>query len=176
MRANEWTVSGAAASTIITKRDGTQHLVLVDTGDLPAVSAHRWHIKDNGYVVSWCRRQGSRSVVTVWMHRLLLNASPGVECDHISGNRKDNRRQNLRLLSMEANRQNQFQRGREHLRGAYWRGDRGYWQAAVKVSGRKRSLGCFGSAEDAALAASAYRQRVMPFSNEARAADASSRP
>jgi hypothetical protein len=70
---------------IITRASGEVFRCLVDTADVPVVSARSWYIHTNGYVRGGCPG--------IYMHRLLLDASL---VDHANGDKADNRRSNLR--------------------------------------------------------------------------------
>lgn len=72
--------------------------------------------------------------------------------DHVNGDGLDNRRSNLRIVSSTQNRWNAKVRSdcRSGLRGV--RQQQGRWIARILVDGRRRSLGSFSTAEEAAAA------------------------
>lgn len=74
--------------------------------------------------------------------------------DHINGDRKDNRRRNLRLVSNSCNMQNQKinTRNTSGFKGVYFHRATGKWQAAICVNGRRVHLGTHNTPLDAALA------------------------
>lgn len=89
------------------------------------------------------------------MHRLLIYVPPGFEVDHINRNGLDNRRANLRTCTKSENAANREKVGGDtssKYKGVHRRADSGKWMARIKVNGRRRSLGCFYSEEEAALA------------------------
>lgn len=78
-------------------------VALVDDEDYAFLSQWKWH-ETSGYAARW-ERQGSRRV-SVKMHRQILNAPEGMDVDHINGNRADNRRHNIRIVSTQVNMRN----------------------------------------------------------------------
>ena len=50
---------------------------LVDDADYEAMSRIKWQYHDAGYAVSRTRKTGS-----IYMHRLLMKATPDIEVDH----------------------------------------------------------------------------------------------
>lgn len=56
------------------------------------------------YAMSGYRVPGNyKKFRTVMMHRIIMNAAPGIEVDHRDGNGLDNRKENLRLVTGEMN-------------------------------------------------------------------------
>ena len=77
---------------------GAGMVTLVDIGMLPLIARHsrRWYLH-NGYAAARSRLLGKPLVK---LHRVVMDvASGGRDVDHISRNKLDNRRSNLRLVS-----------------------------------------------------------------------------
>ncbi len=86
-----------------------------------------------------------------YFHRLVCPPAPGLEVDHINGNRRDNRRCNLRAVTHARNvRAGRWRRGRSGYRGVRVSGRA--FQARLSWGGRRHYLGCFASALVGALA------------------------
>jgi hypothetical protein len=93
--------------------------------------------------------QNSSDNRTSRMHRIILDAQPGQDVDHINHNGLDNRKANLRLCSRSQNLANQRGRGgASRFKGVWWDKVHRCWQAQVG----KLHLGLFKSEEDAARA------------------------
>lgn len=139
-------------------------VALVDLADAGAVSAYRWSIRGEGYAVRTTQVGGVR--LDVYMHRELLGLTPGDghHVDHISGDKLDNRRANLRVCTHAQNCQNRLDRP---YRGAFWDAQANRWRACVKLAGKRHYLGCFATQGEAAAAAAAFRSQHMPFSADA---------
>ena len=147
-------------------RGGT---IQFDEVDAPLVLGHRWCVV-NGYAARGVRNGHRRT--TQYLHRLIVNAPSGYEVDHINGDRLDNRRANLRLVTRSQNEQNKhFARSdsRTGIRGVSW-SERDRHFIATVWSGHKR-LHCsyHRSIDEAASAVAAARAVLMPYSPESRA-------
>ena len=84
---------------IESKRWGT-HKILIDKEDLELVSQYKWFLfgrKDRGnkpiYAIA---RVGKKQIS---MHRLIMGCPEGMFVIHVNGNRFDNRKENLQILS-----------------------------------------------------------------------------
>lgn len=131
-------------------------VALIDQGDLDTVLKFRWYAGHHGQgwraesSSDYKRREGRH----LRMHRLILDAPPGMDVDHVNGNGLDNRRMNLRLASRSQNLANQ--RKQRDKTSSRYKGvsisRQGTWRARICVRGQKRWLGIFESEEEAALA------------------------
>ncbi|MCI0392234.1 MAG: HNH endonuclease [Acidobacteria bacterium] len=130
-------------------------VALIDDEDAERVLAHNWCArKDRGiwYAVRTYRRgQGTAYML---MHRLILNAPPGMETDHINRNGLDNRRLNLRLVTTS---QNQWNRARNFnnqtgFKGVCWHKRRKKFYAKTQQHGVALHIGSFDTAIEAARA------------------------
>lgn len=95
---------------------------------------------------------------------------PPQEVDHVNGNPRDNRIENLRLASKSQNAQNQRRSAKNSSghKGVSWSRHKQRWRAAIKVGSRSIHLGYF---RDPARAAEAYRHAAAGYFGEfARAA------
>jgi hypothetical protein len=123
---------------------------LIDVSDLPACREILWHCDPHGYAANW--HAGV-------LHRFLLGAKKGEWVDHINGDRLDDRRSNLRLVTVTQSAWNRAagrNKGSSKFKGAYYSKRDGTWFA--KAAGVR--LGTFKSAEEAARAYDAAA-RVM---------------
>lgn len=83
--------------------------VLVDESDFGYLSKWKWHYGANGYAVRdeyLGRIDGKYKHQTVLMHRVIMEAPQGMDVDHSSGDKLDNRRSNLRLATRSQNKAN----------------------------------------------------------------------
>jgi len=148
------------------------YVAIVDDEDYEELSKYSWHINLNkrnsrdyplamtalrriidGY--SWWRQET--------MHRIIMDAPPGVYVDHINGNSLDNRRENLRICSHSENVRNskkmQFMRGKpttSRFKGVSKKKAKKYdnnpWTSTICYNNKSTFLGYFKTEEDAARA------------------------
>lgn len=128
---------------------------IVDASDYEALSAHRWGAQHSqgGIYASRKYRDGGRHI-TVLMHREIMAAAAGVHIDHISGDRLDNRRANLRECSRSQNSANSAARSnsKSGFKGVSWLTARGCWVARLRDGSVSHFLGSFADKADAARA------------------------
>lgn len=134
-------------------------VALVDDGDFDWLNQYRWHAHKSR--VAWYAERvitiapGKTRVIK--MHQLI--AGKGV--DHRDGNGLNNRRDNLRPATEHQNRGNQ---GLLHSNSSGFKGvdrDRRSWRARITIDGKRRHLGNFDTATEAALAYDAAAREVF---------------
>ena len=134
-------------------------LAIVDDQDFDFLSTWKWHAKASGdgsffYAARSSSRSSDRPRRYILLHRVLLDAPPGVLVDHVNLNTLDDRRSNLRLCSKAENCRNGRPRGsKSGFKGVTWYPRYGRWVAAICVDYRVKTLGYF---DDKVLAAQAY--------------------
>ncbi len=121
------------------------YLALVDDANFARLSQLKWCYNSSGYAVHYEDRR------TIFMHRLIMNAPPHLQVDHINQNRLDNRRENLRFATRS---QNQANKGRQANNTSGYKGvsfRAGKWEARIRVAGGRLQLGRFDDPVTAAL-------------------------
>lgn len=117
-----------------------------------AIADCNWNLTSNGYIAN----RGKL------LHRIIAKATPTDQVDHINGDRLDNRRQNLRLVTSQ---QNQMARhaivAKSGYKGVTSRN--GVYRAAIKFNGKKIRLGNYPTPEKAARA---YNQAAIALFGE----------
>lgn len=151
-------------------------VAMVSLEDVDLLNRNHWHLQSAGYAA--CRRRtvsGQKSMILL-MHREVmreaLQRSPaGHYVDHINGNRLDNRRQNLRVVSpaqSAVNKHSEIVRRRKNPghRGVCYAPElnRGNpWMAYITKAGKRQHLGYHATAE---LAAATYRSAAIRIHGE----------
>jgi hypothetical protein len=109
------------------------------------------------------RVDGKQGVIL--MHRVIVermfgSIPKGVQVDHIDGNKRNNRRANLRLVSSSQNRRNTGPRAgkKSSFKGVYWNNRSGKWQVLCWINGKTRHVGMY---EDEIEAARTYNAFVV---------------
>lgn len=134
---------------------GGLHAVVDD--DVAASLAGKRVFLRNGYP---CVRRGKRDY---YLHREIMQAPDGLTVDHISGDRLDNRRSNLRVCTTQQNTWNRRKKASPSTSvyvGVSFDRHKGKWKAAIREDGRGVTLGYFDSEEEAAAAYQTAALRV----------------
>jgi hypothetical protein len=138
---------------------------IVDDDDFDRLASWEWYARwDNGshsfYASTHHILEG-----TYQMSRVIMAAPVGLVPDHINHDTLDNRKSNLRLVTIAQNNLNKIvQRGKiVPYKGVFLQRDR--YRARITVDGRCINIGCFATAEDAALA---YLESAVKYHGEYR--------
>ena len=121
----------------------------VDPQDYPALARYKWCAAKQGNSWYAVRTDGRRQLR---MHRVIMNAPPGMVVDHIDHDGLNNVRRKLRVCTPQQNARNQRpqQGGSSQYIGVCWLRQEQKWWARIQDNGRQRSLGLFDSEREAA--------------------------
>jgi hypothetical protein len=135
------------------------------------LAEYRWSLNHAGYALRNVQRDDG-TYYAVRMHRLILGLERGDprQADHISGDRLDNRRANLRIVTNAQNAQNMASHrdARSPYRGVHWFKPHGKWCAKVCINGKRFHVGYFDDELEAAEAARDFRLTHMTYNVEER--------
>lgn len=125
-------------------------VVKVDSEDYNYLSKNKW-LYDSGYAKRHKKRPEKGWII---MHRVIMNAPNNLHCDHINGDKLDNRKSNLRLCSNAQNMMNRPKQvnNKSGFRGVSWHKQRRKWRAYIKSNGKQIALGLYDSPEEASKA------------------------
>lgn len=141
---------------------GAGKFALVDDDDYEYLSQYKWRCDATGYARYSVYSKPKRTILTILMHRLILNTPDGFDTDHINGDRLDNRRSNLRLATCQQNSAN----SRGHGRASIFKGvgfQHGLWRAQIGIDQNVRHLGVFATQR---AAAQAYNEAATQYFGE----------
>ena len=137
---------------------------IVDDSDGYLFAEFNWHIV-NGYVQAEIgnRKNGTRKHVR--LHRLVMNPPESEIVDHISGNKLDNRRCNLRIATKSSNGFNRRAQlnSKTGVKGVCWSKQAGKFRVYCSVKGRQYHLGFSESLEKAA---EIYAENIHKYHGE----------
>lgn len=118
-------------------------VAIIDAEDAERVCQHKWCAIPGPNTHYASRRSGKTSVM---MHRVILNAQPGTEIDHINRNGLDNRKANLRYCTRSqnvANSRTASKTGKSSVfKGVWFRREKKYtrpWRALIRKGGKRYS-------------------------------------
>lgn len=107
----------------------------IDKEDLEKVKSYKWHINDQGYILSGDRKR---------LHQLILGKKQELEIDHINHDTLDNRKQNLRHCTSSQNSMN-----KKNVKGISWHKKANKWTAQIVSNYKHIYLGLFENKRDA---------------------------
>ena len=139
---------------------------LVDDSDYPWLMRWKWYYA-SGYAVRMRKvSEGPRKAIK--MHAVINKTPPGLFTDHINGNRLDNRKQNLRSVTVKENGYNRKpnKTGSSKFKGVSYAKAYKKWKVMIMKDQKSRYLGMF---DDEIQAAMAYNLAAADlFQNHAR--------
>lgn len=109
-------------------------------------------VTEHGYVVHNCGCRHSRQIqYRDYLHRMILGCPANRQVDHINGDRLDNRRSNLRIVTSLDNNKNHSlnKRNTSGYNGVYYDKRSGKWVAQASINNKTTYLGKFATKEDA---------------------------
>ena len=128
-------------------QDNTKAFAIVDADLFEFLNQWKWSLSEKGYA----RR-------TVKIHGIVADVPDCQELqgDHINGNRLDNRRENLRIVTRDHNARNRFVRngklGDVKFKGVYANKNASTYTARIRKGEISHYLGSFRTQEEAAMA------------------------
>lgn len=120
---------------------------VIDADDVPLVGGFNWLAllaPRTVYVMRHKKTQAGPNV-KFYLHRVLLDAPPGLTVDHINGDGLDNRRANLRLATHAENCRNarRASTNTTGFKGVTYLQREQRWQAQLYFEGQLKYLGSF---------------------------------
>ena len=139
-------------------------VTVIDMADYDKVKGLSFSLDKGGYAIHTFNEKTPRT--TKKLHQLLLPDVPaGYVVDHINGDRLDNRRCNLRIVTAHMNVINSKSRPNtsSKYKGVSFDTSRGKWISSIQVKGITKHIGRFASEEEAAKA---YDKRAFELYGE----------
>lgn len=120
----------------------------VDDEDFSYLNQWKWYCNNTGYAGRE-HYMGNYSRRTLLMHRVILQAQPGQEVDHINGDRLDNQKSNLRFVTRSQNLQNRAWPLKGVSQKSKKTRGKKRWVARISVGGKTKFLGNFYTSKEA---------------------------
>lgn len=153
---NESIIKGAVVEIqLYDRHNGKSVKTIIDAEDYDKVKDYKWGF-DGKYVATYVNRK------KIYLHKLIFDSD---EVDHDSRNKLDNRKINLRGCTHQQNlfNQNLNCRNTSGYKGVSYDKKREKWEAYIKINGKKKHIGRYETATDAALA---YDKKAVEYFGE----------
>lgn len=137
---------------VVDYKGETKGKIIVDTEFCNVAKKYTWFITTAGYA---CANEKGKKIL---MHRLMMGEQVELFVDHINRNRKDNRKNNLRLVTAKENNWNKACKGFYVQKGKY--------VARISVNGKTINLGSFKTEKGAIKARKEAEKRFFCFTQE----------
>lgn len=129
---------------------------LVDDEDYEWLNQWKWFSHDGagGYAARNSKYVRGEKRKTILMHRQIMGEPKELQVDHINRDRRDNRRENLRLVTAQQNKLNSCiqKSNTSGYRGvAFWK-RKAKWRTMISHDNDRLFMGYYKTAEEAALA------------------------
>lgn len=130
-------------------KDNLMQEVLVDYNNVYLLEKYTWSINSEGYIVAWKPKEFNQKREKLFLHRLIMQCPKNMEVDHINGNKLDNRRSNLRIVTHHQNLMNRSVTKNNHLgvKGIRKMGNK--YQARIGINKKNICLGTFSTLQEA---------------------------
>ena len=141
----------------------------VDDEDFDRLSKFKWHTITPGTVMYaqtrlFSGKSGTKGELK-YMHRMIMNAPPGMVVDHIDGDGLNNSKKNLRICTQKNNCANRGanKNSASGIKGVTYCKQTGKWRAVIEHQGKQKSLGRHSTIEGAK---SAYQKESQMLHGE----------
>jgi hypothetical protein len=168
---NAYEVREDYVAIFINRKDGSTVETWISIEDLPLVDSfpNMWTVRGS-YPRLYARVNdyslGRDNPLQFMLHRQIMgNPTEGV-VDHINRNTLDNRRCNLRVISVKENLQNKSvtHNSMSGMNGVQWNNQRQRWMVCVQVNNKPTRFGQFVNLIDAKRKCNEVRMKYMPLS------------
>lgn len=109
---------------------------VVDEEDFLKIKKYCWYLDSNGYVATSINKK------KIYLHRFILNCDSKDIVDHIDRDKSNNKRSNIRIVTITQNNQNRLARG-------YNKNSTGLYYVSITVNKKRIYLGQYKTKKEA---------------------------
>ena len=142
-------------------RNGTRFLF--DKEDYDKISKYKWTNDRGGYITAYVKDESGKKEY-IRMHRFVMNVTdPNIIVDHIHHNHADNRKSELRIVTVKENNLNRklSKNNSTGHSGIYYNPSCDKWRACIRINGKLLYLGSFPTKEEAIEAREAAEKKYF---------------
>lgn len=167
---NKYEILGEVTLIYAKSKDGRIEFTKIDTTDLEKVMKHpnKWHVYYDKRTKKYYVRS-ARYGKTILLHRLVMDEPRGLVVDHKNHDGMDNRKSNLKSVTIQENGQNRKGASRvsnSGVRGVSWNKNSKKWLVYLSVNKKRKYLGGFESLEEAEEHAKRNMEMIYYSPNE----------
>ncbi len=137
---------------------------IIDSEDFEKVKKYKWHLMSNKaktHFYARCNVYTKGKGKNIYLHRLIMNAEKGKLVDHKDGDGLNCKKSNLRISTQAQNQQNRKKfkssTGYKNVVGK----DRKTFRYTITVEGKRKYIGNFTKAVDAARAYDEHAKKLF---------------
>lgn len=141
MKRNKILYLNTEGEYVIVKCSNSDEVFVVDLDDIDMISPYTWRETPSGYICTTMNKH------TVLLHRFIMDVDDEYQIDHIDRDKKNNRKNNLRICTPKINARNKglYKNNKSGYSGVYFDEKLNKW--IVKIS--NIFVGSFDSKDDA---------------------------
>jgi hypothetical protein len=143
---NKYKIDGQ--TLIVYDMNGKEMLFDAEDIDILQIKRYRYCITSHGYAYN---------NTLGYAHKILLKSNNKLQIDHMNGNRLDNRKANLRLVTSQENKHNNTV-----AKGYCFDKSRNKWSAKIKLNGKPIFLGRYNTEAEARAAYVEAKKKYHP--------------
>lgn len=130
---------------IVDKNGNIKAVAIIDYDDLSKLSSYKWTLSKQGYAKS---RIGEQCIL---MHRIIMDCPLKMVVDHVNHNKLDNRKNNLRVCTVQQNLFNSklMSKSKSGVKGVSYNKILKRWQAYITLNYKKVHIGWYSNKEEA---------------------------
>ena len=154
------------AEMLISKHD-TILKVLFDNEDIERIQNYKWIAKydktiNNYYIHAWTREGRNRKRISI--HRYITNCGKDLQVDHINRNTLDNRKDNLRVCTLQENLQNKgrYKNNKSGHKYICFHKPHNRYVVEIKINGKAKYIGSNKDLQKAIQIRDKFIKEVMP--------------
>lgn len=142
---NDYIIHDDFVEIVMYSKNEIRSSTIIDKEDINKAKMYKWHRNNSGYAM-WHKKGGN-----IFLHRLVMDCPEDKIIDHISHDKSDNRKSNLRICTYIQNCWNQklLPTNTSGTTGVIWHKLTKKWAANIEVNKQRIYLGLFTNKDDA---------------------------